>query len=491
MRTESFKTMTMMGIVQTLLREGKLTFVQALDPLYPEQGTYCFDSIPVLTSVWSSSHINWLSEGRNIAESYECGVLEFLMSIAEKDEPIPKYWFLNGKCRITELRILASRLDNRLMRKLPFTVRWVEDVTANWGRMGVSGKRILSRWFDEDTGECNYTHIQVNVLGFGYKVANPGNYRPCCPLLGPYVIHKTEPFVDIVMYRGVTYSLTELEKAHFNAAFIECSACGTWEKRTNTVFSLCPICVGDSPKELRGYSERATSVFEFISKSKIYSGRYLGVELEYERKGVHSLAEDLHLLHRNLKGHAIFKRDGSLSQGIEICTRPASADIHIEEFTKMFEDELCMSSLEVKSSCGMHVHISRKGMSPLALGKMLKFMQSKYNKEFLQLIAGREDNNYCKLGTDPMISAHFRGLENERYRGLNLQNENTAEVRIFRTPDTMDKFIKNIEFVTALTDFVQPANSGVKECTHEHLTKFVLANRRSYPSLHKSFKGVV
>ena len=105
MRTESFKTMTMMGIVQTLLREGKLTFVQALDPLYPEQGTYCFDSIPVLTSVWSSSHINWLSEGRNIAESYECGVLEFLMSIAEKDEPIPKYWFLNGKCRITELRI--------------------------------------------------------------------------------------------------------------------------------------------------------------------------------------------------------------------------------------------------------------------------------------------------------------------------------------------------------------------------------------------------
>ena len=82
MRTESFKTMTVMGIVQTLLREGKIAFVQALNPHYPEQGTYYLNSTPVLTSSWSNSHINWLSGGRSIADLYECGVLEFLMSIA-------------------------------------------------------------------------------------------------------------------------------------------------------------------------------------------------------------------------------------------------------------------------------------------------------------------------------------------------------------------------------------------------------------------------
>ena len=70
MRTESFKTMTVMGIVQTLLREGKLTFVQAFDPLYPEQGNYCLDSISVLTSIWNSYHISWCQAGRDIAESY-------------------------------------------------------------------------------------------------------------------------------------------------------------------------------------------------------------------------------------------------------------------------------------------------------------------------------------------------------------------------------------------------------------------------------------
>jgi hypothetical protein len=122
---------------------------------------------------------------------------------------------------------------------------------------------------------------------------------------------------------------------------------------------------------------------------------------------------------------------------------------------------------------------------------MLKFMQAKDNKEFLELMAGRKENSYCKLGTEELISGHLRGLTTERYRGLNLQNANTAEVRIFRTPETMDVFTKNIEFVTALADFVQPANSGVSECSHQALTKFVLSNRRSYPTLHKGLKNVV
>jgi hypothetical protein len=157
----------------------------------------------------------------------------------------------------------------------------------------------------------------------------------------------------------------------------------------------------------------------------------------------------------------------------------------------MFADAQCMSAIKVLPSCGMHVHIDRTKMSALSLGKMLKFMQAKDNKEFLELIAGRGDNSYCQLGTGELISGHLRGLTTERYRGLNLQNESTAEVRIFRTPETMDVFTKNIEFVTALADFVQPANSGVSECSHQALTKFVLSNRRSYPTLHKGLKNVV
>jgi hypothetical protein len=485
--------------LNNLIAQNIVTFIPRVAPGYEGDGEYFVDGLPFFTSYYYRGHLSLTQAGRVYWETETSGggycTIEFVLTLLTDRTRTPNLFFKNGKVRIEELRELNKRLNDRDLKHFPFTLKCVAQIEEKWSTLSLEVQQRISRIapFSAE-GVCTSHWENVTLLGEGQVRIPRSEMLPVAPFLNSRHMWQRLPKTSkrfSVTYNEYTQELTPAEYALFLSSFVKCTVCGAWERNNFVVFGLCSSCSSSSPKELCGYSERATSTLSFKSEKSKYSSRFLGVELEYERTDKYTQAESLFLLHRNLKGHAIFKRDGSLSNGIEICTRPASAIVHVNEVKKMFEDEECMSSIQVKESCGMHVHIDRTKMGSLTLGKLLKFMQADENKSFLGLVAGREANHFARLGTNDPISAFHRGNYRERYRGINLQNSSTAEVRIFRTPDTFDKFLTNIEFITALTDYVEPANSGVNELSYKHFTKFVQGNSSSYKQLHKVMKGFV
>ena len=103
----------------------------------------------------------------------------------------------------------------------------------------------------------------------------------------------------------------------------------------------------------------------------------------------------------------------------------------------------------------MHIHLDRKVISPLVLGRMIDFLNRPENKKLVETIGERTLNNYC------VAQAHYswgNALDDrsmDRHVVLNLQKRVTAEFRFFKSPTTYLSFAKNIEFVWALWNFYQ------------------------------------
>lgn len=281
--------------------------------------------------------------------------------------------------------------------------------------------------------------------------------------------------------------------------FQECPDCNTlyFESGENL---LCPHCYPGVTREsiFQSYSARAERVFEF--KHKKSDGKtplYLGVELELENRTDENLISTWKLLRK----HAIIKRDGSVSNGLEICTAPASLAVHEEEFKAFFEKVKDLN-LRAESNCGMHVHVDRSNLTELQIGKMLAFMYNKENIKFINTIAGRKDNNYCSLKFEKTFTSGLyfdgdtskeyrkslrRNASEGRYTGLNLTPAKTIEFRIFASTIVFEEFMRNLEFVQSMVDFTKPSAVTVKSIKDyekkEVYLNFLKENRKQYPRL--------
>lgn len=185
------------------------------------------------------------------------------------------------------------------------------------------------------------------------------------------------------------------------------------------------------------------------------------------------------------------KSDGSIHNGFEIVSCPATLDIHLEEFKKFF-DSYKHLDIFPDTNTGMHVHVSRDPLNYFTIGKMTEFLNRPDNKKFLLHIAGRIDNNYARMTGRTVTFPLIYGFGGERYNALNLCNKDTVEFRIFSTPKNWEEFSSRLEFCQALTDYCKPAQSSVplKELTgYNNFMAWVLKNRKSYPELSNSLKG--
>lgn len=241
-----------------------------------------------------------------------------------------------------------------------------------------------------------------------------------------------------------------------------------------------------APCVILSYSVRSTDYFPLPSPGK---SPLMGIELELEEVNESKLMK----VHEALGNHCIFKRDGSLSQGIEIVSRPATRKEHEEEYAKFFA---CDHNLKAKSNCGIHIHLDRRGMSFLQLGKIVEFMNKDDNLVFVSRLAGRAPNTYWKIMGEKDLS-WFAEIQNNqgsftgRYSVVNLENKHTAEFRMFKSTTDKGEFFRNIEFVDALHSFTLPGQHGLslKEQTKwETFVSWILAQKRAYPLLH-SFVG--
>lgn len=247
--------------------------------------------------------------------------------------------------------------------------------------------------------------------------------------------------------------------------------------------------------ELQQHSAKATSTFSFKFNSKTKDTApplfpdikpphlFLGIELELEGLSPKEF-QNLNIL----KQHAIFKRDGSLNNGVEICSAPATIDIHKQEFEPFFQSLIDKKSkLEAKPNCGVHIHIDRAKLSTLHIATLYQLVNKPENRPQLTALSGRQPNTYCQ--------AHETGYnhftqkeEDQKYRMLNLKPTDTIELRIFASTTKYPVFCRYLELAQALVDYTKPGFLGIpisKLPLWEHFKSYVVKHPKSYPTLAK------
>ena len=195
--------------------------------------------------------------------------------------------------------------------------------------------------------------------------------------------------------------------------------------------------------------------------------RFLGVELEVEVKGGdrHNSAKIIHD-HVNSDGvgsPVFFEADGSLDCGFEMITQPMSLPAQ-RELWEFLKDPGLVRGLRSHdtSTCGLHVHVSRAGMSSLQIAKVVAFVNSDDNEQLIRAIARRHSSHYCRI-IKKKLGACAKG--DSRYEAVNISPPRTIEFRIFRGTLKYEAVIAAIEFANAVVAFCRTAETSIQDLT--------------------------
>jgi hypothetical protein len=242
---------------------------------------------------------------------------------------------------------------------------------------------------------------------------------------------------------------------------------------------------------------------------------FLGLELEVVARGTERTSAGLVTIIASIADspfgdHCIVKADGSIgTYGMEIVTIPATLAYH-----KKFMDDNFFKPpysfhkrVTATDQCGIHVHISKNALTPLDLGKLITFVNSLTTRAFIDLMAGRTQNNYCQKQAAGTLSIKgipiFKGLVSRacqkgrikeglskrriesasHYDAINIQNANTIEIRIFKSSNDKNNIMRKLEFCDSLVKFVR-CHAPLQMTTYDYV-EFLLRkeNKKEYPNV--------
>ena len=273
--------------------------------------------------------------------------------------------------------------------------------------------------------------------------------------------------------------------------------------------SYCFGCIDNhKPDTIHSYSYRPAPLFHrVIAEENITSMNdggetHFGIELEIDSKehipNKETLAGDI----AGKETDFYCKSDSSLDYGFEIVSHPVTFEYfkkNKEKFQKVLKDsqEFGFRSHDA-GTCGMHVHVSKDGISNLQLFKIMDFIFS--NPSFIRVISNRTASQ-LETWASVDIARLVGGMEPEekvqklsnlakRKSGggrvaINIQNEKTVEFRIFRGTLNWKTYQKNIQFVHSVVEFTK--NNGLrnflKENTLPAYLDFLANNQNEYQEL--------
>lgn len=215
-----------------------------------------------------------------------------------------------------------------------------------------------------------------------------------------------------------------------------------------------------------------TNVLDYCKPDK--ESRLFGFELEVgcdtNRHDVDRLAKETNEI---VSKDAILKSDGSIStgdyDGFEIVTRPMNFENQVGFWSDFVEKKnAALRSWEL-GSCGLHIHTSRKPLTPLTIGKLLVFVNGNENRDFMTHIARRTCEDYAQFKNKKLTDG--RKSNGNRYEAINLCNEKTIEFRIFRGSTKLETILTALEFVNVSLDFAQ--QTSIQNLGYKDFIKFV------------------
>lgn len=302
-------------------------------------------------------------------------------------------------------------------------------------------------------------------------------------------------------------------------------------------------CVEEDEEDtasIQNYSARVEDTFDWgtpIAKGKylrrVTHELWMGCELEvevsessrhYPNAVAAMLLDDVDKI--------ICCEDGSLTRGFEIKTPP----MNLEETKNIFEAILASDAVDSLRShnggnCGLHINLSRSGLSQLQQAKLMFFFNSKRNEALLKALCRRFSSdssrsgggtNYSRISGSPKLSEITRawsrweadwskegkgtahcikkrghgygkvrgktGDVNElRYAAVNFSSQK-VEIRLPRGTLKRNTLLANLEMAAAVVEFTRTGEAGAGSGRYASEFLVWLAKR---PRVNKDFPELV
>ncbi len=282
----------------------------------------------------------------------------------------------------------------------------------------------------------------------------------------------------------------------------------------NNHSDICHLCYSQNryditSSSIRGYhSNPSLKYFHLDRNDKIEEFDFnrnkksllVGIELEIEGRS-HMSSDDRKAtawtINHESNGFFWNCADGSVSNGFEIISHPATFDV----FRKLDLENIIFKHRKdyrgyYSENCGMHVHVNRGAFNTNA--HMLRFMHViNDNEQFSKAIGQRRNSggNWCRYSKEDVLraktetariykekSSSYLRVGSDRYKAVNLQNSRTLEVRIFKSNLTDGGFRKNLEFVESVFRFTETSGNVAFKDLRNYLF-YVEKNSKDYPNL--------
>lgn len=243
---------------------------------------------------------------------------------------------------------------------------------------------------------------------------------------------------------------------------LEAAYCGScWSTRENTSRRLILLSYSYKPDpEFRPAPNPNTNEL------------YMGMEIEVATVGAGYAKINKWI--NGLNDLFYVKSDSSVDYGMEVVTHPFTYEWAENYFPyEVFDDLLKIPEvLASHPSAGTHVHLSKRAFSTSHLWKFMLFHLE--NTKFVGLVGGRGDS----AGYGSLTSADARNLRRNitqaakekgtfnlptavsRSSGINLQPENSIELRYFAGDATPVGIQKNQQWVQCVYDFTQEVKAA-------------------------------
>lgn len=312
----------------------------------------------------------------------------------------------------------------------------------------------------------------------------------------------------------VTDSMYYIRDAHESWCVYCAENHSTWCEDCDEYYANgCEEC--GNTREIHDYNYRPDPIFRSVEgeNTKLYFG--IEIETEVSRGGFDiSACSEYAVRLEHEYDLAYLKHDGSLSNGFEIVTHPASHAYYMKDDNPLWEtlETLRQRPYAMKSwdtsTCGLHIHISRAGFS--SGSHQHRFLQLVYsNPEFYSTLAGRESSHWAKF--DDVVKAqremddsgywnykswrsykhkladHNRN-HSDRYSAVNTLNRHTLEMRIFRGSINSKTVKAAIDLAHASVEYTRELrvpDVWADALVAENFMEYIKLNAELYPELNE------
>lgn len=216
----------------------------------------------------------------------------------------------------------------------------------------------------------------------------------------------------------------------------------------------------------------------------------LGMELEVEINEDYSRTDKAEELYEEIKyvadhngnmhQYCFIEHDGSLNHGFEIVTGYTGLDVHAKQLEFFKKPWRGVRSHDTRT-CGLHVHIDKKGVSLFHACKMVFFINDSNNQKLIKDIARRANADYAQIKNKKASYQWLKRakqshnplncLNEERREALNFQNEDTIEFRLFKGTLRYETIMACLEFTYATWFFCR--DTGVTDLTTPNFINFI------------------